>query len=142
VIKGLNYQTTTHPSGVTDEAGAFKCQPGEVAPSVATRSTNLSACIADINAALACFDASTAVVLEDNSASLFITLVALATTVFAVSKAESVPSGVTDEAGAFKCQPGEVVAFSIENLSLTQVDCQAILQTRSLLSQHVFLNLV
>jgi hypothetical protein len=46
--------------------------------------------IAILNAALACFDASTAVVLEDNSASLFITLVALATTVFAVIKAESV----------------------------------------------------
>jgi hypothetical protein len=50
----------------------------------------LSACIADINTALACVDASTAVVLEDNSASLFITLAALETTVFAVIKAESV----------------------------------------------------
>jgi outer membrane protein assembly factor BamB len=40
------------------------------------------------------------------------------------------PSGITDETGAFKCQPGEVVAFSIENLSLTQVDCQ---QTRAFL---------
>jgi hypothetical protein len=27
VIKGLNYQTPTHPAGVTDETGAFKCQP-------------------------------------------------------------------------------------------------------------------
>ncbi len=41
------------------------------------------------------------------------------------------PSGVTDETGAFKCQPGEVVAFSIENLSLTQVDCQAVLQAKT-----------
>ena len=48
------------------------------------------------------------------------------------------PSGVTDETGAFKCQPGEVVAFSIENLSLTQVDCQAILQTK--MTKSVSLN--
>ena len=41
------------------------------------------------------------------------------------------PSGVTDETGAFKCQPGEVVAFSIENLSLTQVDCQAVLLAKT-----------
>ncbi len=41
------------------------------------------------------------------------------------------PSGITDETGAFKCQPGEVVAFSIENLSLTQVDCQAVLQAKT-----------
>jgi hypothetical protein len=41
------------------------------------------------------------------------------------------PSGTTDETGAFKCQPGEVVAFSIENLSLTQVDCQAVLQAKT-----------
>jgi outer membrane protein assembly factor BamB len=48
------------------------------------------------------------------------------------------PSGITDETGAFKCQPGEVVAFSIENLSLTQVDCQAILQTK--MTKSVSLN--
>ncbi|CAC9611925.1 hypothetical protein [uncultured Gammaproteobacteria bacterium] len=48
------------------------------------------------------------------------------------------PSGVTDETGVFKCQPGEVVAFSIENLSLTQVDCQAILQTK--MTKSVSLN--
>jgi hypothetical protein len=48
------------------------------------------------------------------------------------------PSGITDETGAFKCQPGEVVAFSIENLSLTQVDCQAVLQTK--MTKSVSLN--
>jgi hypothetical protein len=30
VIKGLNYQTPTHPAGVTDETGSFKCQLDEL----------------------------------------------------------------------------------------------------------------
>jgi hypothetical protein len=63
---------------------------------VASRSTNLSACIADINTALACLDASTAVVLEDTDlsapwqAQLALTDSALITANTVVSNAASV----------------------------------------------------
>ncbi|CAC9578797.1 hypothetical protein [uncultured Gammaproteobacteria bacterium] len=40
-------------------------------------------------------------------------------------------SGVTDESGAFKCQSGEIVDFSIESLALTSVSCAAILGTKT-----------
>jgi hypothetical protein len=40
-------------------------------------------------------------------------------------------SGVTDESGAFKCQLGEIVDFSIESLALTSVPCTKILGIKS-----------
>ena len=40
-------------------------------------------------------------------------------------------SGVTDESGAFKCQLGEIVDFSIESLALTSVPCTEILGIKS-----------
>jgi hypothetical protein len=40
-------------------------------------------------------------------------------------------SGVTDESGAFKCQPGETVDFSIESLTLTSMPCTEILGTKT-----------
>ncbi|SHE23102.1 hypothetical protein BBROOKSOX_1174 [Bathymodiolus brooksi thiotrophic gill symbiont] len=41
------------------------------------------------------------------------------------------PAGVTDETGAFKCQPDELVTFSIESLALTTTTCVAILETKT-----------
>jgi hypothetical protein len=40
-------------------------------------------------------------------------------------------SSVTDENGAFKCQPGESVTFSIANLALTSIPCTEILNTKT-----------
>jgi hypothetical protein len=40
-------------------------------------------------------------------------------------------SGVTDESGAFKCQPGVTVDFSIESLTLTSMPCTEILGTKT-----------
>jgi hypothetical protein len=40
-------------------------------------------------------------------------------------------SGVTDESGAFKCQLGEIVDFSIESLALTSMPCTEILGIKS-----------
>ncbi len=40
-------------------------------------------------------------------------------------------SGVTDENGAFKCQPRENVTFSIASLALTSIPCTEILNTKT-----------
>ncbi len=40
-------------------------------------------------------------------------------------------SSVTDENGAFKCQPGENVTFSIASLALTSIPCTEILNTKT-----------
>jgi hypothetical protein len=40
VIKGLNYQTPTHPAGVTDETGSFKCQLAKLSIEKVTNSSS------------------------------------------------------------------------------------------------------
>ncbi len=47
VIKGLNYQTPTHPAGVTDETGSFKCQLDELVTfSIESLALTTTTCVA------------------------------------------------------------------------------------------------